>query len=189
LRRLPCFLHSGRSATPPIDVDGEDLSSGQNVFELLTVPSAKDSICTLHAIAHQFAFAGYSSRGTAINSYRIASFGRRGLDLLVRRVALGDCIDRECNGCLGHGFVLRFGDIKEVKHRATRPTTAMKRKASGKAQTADTIHRGIVLRGELLGNQANASMIMAIRGAVRQASRNFAACCAKNTFEAARSLL
>jgi hypothetical protein len=55
------------------------LQSGQNAGELLIVSSAGDSICTGHAIAHQFVLPGHSSRSTAINSYRIASFGRRGL--------------------------------------------------------------------------------------------------------------
>jgi hypothetical protein len=54
------------------------LQSGQNAWELVTVSSAIDSIVRASQSPIGLPLPGHASRGAAINSYRIASFGRRG---------------------------------------------------------------------------------------------------------------
>ena len=62
-----------------MDLDGEDQSSGQNAWELHIVSSATDWICTKTQSPISLPLPFHSSRSTAINSYRVAFFGRGGL--------------------------------------------------------------------------------------------------------------
>jgi hypothetical protein len=55
------------------------LQSGQTAWELLAVSPSGDSIVRASQSPISLPLLGHSSRGAAINSYRITSFGRRGL--------------------------------------------------------------------------------------------------------------